>query len=133
MIMPVKYTDDMCADALTQRALGVKWAVIDTQYGEGIRIAAQRYDARLRKQRSRAATEQRVELPLPPGTAAALTRICEAAGDAPVALLSTVIHMLDQVRLTDPATFKYLTTPQRADVSNVVQRHIHRIGGDSDE
>lgn len=133
MIMPVKYTDDMCADALAQRAKGVKWAVIDTQYGEGIRVAVQRYDARLRKQRSRAATEQRVELPLPPGTAAALTRICEAAGDTPVALLSTVIHMLDQIRLTDPATFQYLTTPPRADVSNVVQRHFHRIGGDSDE
>lgn len=133
MIMPVKYTDDMCAQALAQRATGVKWSAIDLQFGDGIRVAAARYDARLRKQRSRAATEQRVEIPLPAGTCAALQRVCEAAGDAPVALLSTVIHMLDQIRLTDPATFKYLTTPQRADVSNVVQRHIHRIGGDSDE
>ena len=133
MIIPVKYTDDMCADALAQRAKGVKWAVIDTQYGEGIRVAVQRYDARLRKQRSRAATEQRVELPLPPGTAAALTRICEAAGDAPVALLSTVIHRLDYLWTVAPVLFADITAPQRADVSNVVQRHIHRIGGDSDE
>ena len=133
MIMPVKYNPPTVAKALAERNSGVKWSVLQATYGTGIKSAVEREMARLRKQRSRAATEQRVELPLPPGTAAALTRICEAAGDEPVSLLSTVTHRLDQIRLDDPATFEYLTRPLKTDISGVVARRAHLIGADCDE
>lgn len=137
MIMPIRYTEEMILDAKARRGAGTKWAVLDEEYGDGIRMAVSKHDARVRKARSRAATEQRVELPLPPGTAAALARICEASGDSPVGTISLVIHTLDDCRANHPEIFKYLTTPPRTDVTNVVERHAHRIGapvpGDEDE
>lgn len=139
--MPIRYTEEMILDAKTRRAAGTKWAVLDEEYGDGIRMAVSKHDARVRKARSRAATEQRVELPLPPGTAAALARICEASVDTPVGLLSLLIHNVDKLsrgeQIGDRGLFLLLTTPPRTDVTNVVERHAHRIGapvpGDEDE
>jgi tRNA G37 N-methylase Trm5 len=85
-----------------------------------------------RKRRSRAATGGRIELPLPPGTHAALERVCKAADDAPVALLSHMVHVLDALRETAPEQFKLLTA-YHTDVSTVVQRYLHLIGEDNDQ
>lgn len=137
MIIPLRYTEEMILDAKARRAAGANWSVLDEQYGDGIRMAVSKHDARVRKARSRAATEQRVELPLPPGTAAALARICEASGDTPVGILSLLIHKFDAMLVEEPVRFHLLTLPPRADVTNVVERHAHRIGapvlGDDDE
>lgn len=131
MIMPIKYTDQMVAEALAMRKRGEKQAVIHATFGEGIESAIRRVQARDRKRASRAGVGSRVELPLPKGTAAALERICAAADDAPVALLSQQIHKLDQLLAGDRAAFdawvRYGT--QLGDLS----KYIERIGGDSDE
>lgn len=115
MIMPVKYTDEMVAEALAMRKRGEKQAVIQATFGQGIESAIRRVQARDRKRASRAGIGSRVELPLPKGTAAALERVCEAAGDTPVALLSQQIHKLDQLLGRDRAAFdawvRYGTTP----------------------
>lgn len=81
-----------------------------------------------RKRKSRAKLGTRVELPLPPGTAAALARICEASGDTPVGLLSLLIHKFDAMLVEEPVRFHLLTLPPRADITDVVERHAHRIG-----
>lgn len=86
-----------------------------------------RYKAKLRKRNSRASAEQRIELPLPAGTAAALRRVCEAAGDEPVAVISLVLHILDEAREKHPDIFKYLTT-YRTDVTAVAARYADLIG-----
>lgn len=84
-----------------------------------------------RKRRSRASVAHRIELPLPDGTAAALERVCVAAGDVPVALLSQQIHLLDRMLRLDPAKFAELTG-YKIDVSSVVAKHIDKIGNESD-
>lgn len=132
MIMPIKYTDQMVADALAMRARGEKQAVIHATFGAGIESAITRVQARDRKRASRAGIGSRVELPLPKGTAAALERICEAAGDAPVALLSQQIHKLDQLLAGDRAAFDAWVRYGN-NVAGVAARHIERIGGDSDD
>lgn len=93
----------------------------------GIRAACKRYQAKLRKRNSRASAEQRIELPLPAGTAAALRRVCEAAGDEPVALLSQQIHMLDRVLAADAGLFERLTRYD-TDVTAVAARYAELIG-----
>jgi tRNA G37 N-methylase Trm5 len=129
MVMPVRYTDEMVAEAVRLRKAGTKWAVIDAKYGEGIRMAVKRVEARERKRLSRASVAGRIELPLPPGTHAALERVCLAADDAPVALLSHMVHVLDALREAAPEQFKLLTA-YHTDVSTVVQRYLHLIGED---
>lgn len=131
MVNTIKYTDEMVADALAMRARGEKQAVIHLTYGEGIESAIRRVQARDRKRASRA-NVGRVELNLPKGTAAALERVCEAAGDAPVALLSQQIHKLDQLLTGDRAAFDAWVRYGN-NVAGVAARHIERIGGDSDE
>lgn len=130
-----QYTDEQCAHSLSVLATH-NWATQE-RHLPGIRAACKRYQAKLRKRNSRAGAEQRIELPLPAGTAAALRRVCEAAGDEPVALLATVVHQLDHIMLTDPATFEFLTRPPRADVTAVAARYADRIGapapGEDDE
>lgn len=128
--MPVKYTDEMCIEARKQRAAGVKWSVLDAQYGRGIRVAVSRLRARERKAASREG-KGRVELNLPDGTAAALKRVCEAACDAPVALLSQQIHKLDQLLAGDREAFD-MWVRYGTNVANVAARHIDRIGGSDD-
>ncbi len=46
MIMPIKYTDEMVAEALAMRAKGVKQAVIHHIYGKSIEMAIRRVRAR---------------------------------------------------------------------------------------
>lgn len=91
-----------------------------------------RYKAKLRKRNSRASAEQRIELPLPAGTAAALRRVCEAAGDEPVALLSQQIHLLDRVLVADAELFAKLTRYD-TDVTDVAARYAHLVGGPEQE
>lgn len=130
MANTIKYTDSMVAEALAMRARKVKQVVIHATFGEGIEAAIRRVQARDRKRASRESVGARVELPLPEGTAAALERVCAAAGDVPVALLSQQIHKLDQLLTGDRAAFdawvRYGT--QLGDLS----KYIERIGG-SDE
>jgi hypothetical protein len=126
------YTDLDCGIALRELDCGKTWPDLE-QSMPGIQAAVRRYQAKLRKRNSRASAEQRIELPLPAGTAAALRRVCEAAGDEPVALLATVVHQLDHIMLTDPATFEFLTRPPRADVSKVAARYAHLVGGPEQE
>lgn len=132
MVNHIKYTDQIVADALAMRARGEKQAVIHATFGEGIESAIRRVQARDRKRASRAGIGSRVELPLPKGTAAALERVCEAAGDAPVALLSQQIHKLDQLLAGDRAAFDAWVRYGN-NVAGVAARHIERIGGDGDE
>lgn len=136
MVNTIKYTDQMVADALAMRARGEKQAVIHLTYGEGIESAIRRVQARDRKRASRAGIGSRVELPLPKGTAAALERVCEAAGDAPVALLSQQIHKLDQLLTGDRAAFDAWVRYGN-NVAGVAARHIDKVGapapGDDDE
>lgn len=126
MIMPIKYTDSMVAEALAMRARGEKQVVIQATFGEGIESAIRRVAARDRKRASRAKVG-RVELNLPAGTAAALGRVCEAAGDAPVALLSQQIHKLDQLLAGDRAAFDAWVRYGN-NVAGVAARHIDKVG-----
>lgn len=65
-----------------------------------------RHNAKLRKQASRAAAEPVLSLPLPPGTAAALERVCAAARfDDPRELIATQIHRLDALLACDRHAF----------------------------
>lgn len=130
-----QYTDKQCEAALAAYRDGHCWKSRE-QMQPGIQAAVRRYQAKLRKRNSRASAEQRIELPLPAGTAAALRRVCEAAGDEPVALLSQQIHMLDKLREGNPSLFKWLTTHQ-VEVATVAARYADRIGapapGEDDE
>lgn len=134
MIMPIKYTDEMVAEALAMRERGEKQAVIHATFGEGIESAIRRVAARDRKRRSRLAGVI-VELRMPNGTAAALERVCTAAGDEAVALLSQQIHKLDQVLAGDRAAFdiwvRYGT--QVGDLSKYIERIGAPSPGDEDE
>lgn len=120
------YTDEQCEAAIAEFNEGFPWAQLDAKQ-PGIWSAVRRYQAKLRKRNSRASAEQRIELPLPAGTAAALRRVCEAAGDEPVALLSQQIHMLDRVLDADATLFAKLTRYE-TDVTAVVARHIDQLG-----
>lgn len=135
MVNHIKYTDEMVAEALALRVRGEKQAVIHATFGEGIESAIRRVAARDRKRASRAG-KGRLELNLPAGTATALERVCEAAGDAPVALLSQQIHKLDQLLAGDRAAFDAWVRYGN-NVAGVAARHIERIGapapGDEDE
>lgn len=131
MANTIKYTDQMVAEALAMRKRGEKQAVIHATFGAGIESAIIRVQARDRKRASRESVGARVELPLPEGTAAALERVCAAAGDVPVALLSQQIHLLDRMLRLDPAKFAELTG-YKIDVSSVVAKHIDKVGGDPD-
>lgn len=126
------YTDEQC-EAAVKSTLSVHRL---EQAQPGITAAVRRYQAKLRKRNSRASAEQRIELPLPAGTAAALRRVCEAAGDEPVAVISLVLHILDEAREKHPDIFKYLTT-YRTDVTAVAARYADLIGapapGEDDE
>lgn len=65
-----------------------------------------RHNAKLRKQASRAAAEPVLSLPLPPGTAAALERVCAAAGfDDPRELIAAQVHRLDALLASDRHAF----------------------------
>lgn len=120
-----QYTDEQCAHSLSVLATH-NWATQE-RHLPGIQSACKRYQAKLRKRNSRASAEQRIELPLPAGTAAALRRVCEAAGDEPVALLAQQIHMLDKLREGNPSLFNWLTTHQ-VDVATVAARYADLIG-----
>jgi hypothetical protein len=127
----MNYTDEQCEGALALWDQPHYRKQLEGSY-PGITAAVRRYQAKLRKRNSRASAEQRIELPLPAGTAAALRRVCEAAGDEPVAAISRVIHVLDEAREKHPEIFKYLTT-YRTDVTDVAARYAHLVGGDTDE
>lgn len=126
MIMPVKYDPETVAKAIKMRHGGAKWSVLEATFGPGITGACNREMARLRKQRSRATTEQRLEVPLPAGTAAALARVCEAASDEPVALLCQQIHKLDELRQGSPELFRALTA-HRTDVAAVIAKYLEAL------
>ena len=126
------FTDDQCIAFLTMSHKPDAQAAFEQRY-PGITAAVRRYQAKLRKRNSRASAEQRIELPLPAGTAAALRRVCEVAGDEPVALLATVVHQLDHIMLTDPTTFEFLTRPPRADVTAVAARYADLIDAPAPE
>lgn len=80
----------------------------DPFYGSTAEL--KRHNAKLRKQASRAAAEPVLSLPLPPGTAAALERICAAAGfDDPRELIAAQIHRLDALLTSDRHAFKEQT------------------------
>lgn len=69
-----------------------------------------RHNAKLRKQASRAAAEPVLSLPLPSGTAAALTRICAASGfDDPRELIAAQLHRLDALLTSDRHAFDQQT------------------------
>lgn len=69
-----------------------------------------RHNAKLRKQASRAAAEPVLSLPLPPGTAAALERICAAAGfDDSRELIAAQVHRLDALLASDRHAFDQQT------------------------
>lgn len=130
-----QYADASCKNYLELVADGHSPDKLE-QLNPGIQAAVRRYQAKLRKRNSRASAEQRIELPLPAGTAAALRRVCEAAGDEPVALLSQQIHMLDRVLAADAALFQRLTRYD-TDVTAVAARYADLIGapasGEDDE
>lgn len=126
-----QYTDKQCEAALAAYRDGHCWKSRE-QMQPGIQAAVRRYQAKLRKRNSRASAEQRIELPLPAGTAAALRRVCEAAGDEPVAVISLVLHILDEAREKHPDIFKYLTT-YRTDVTAVAARYADLIGAPAPE
>lgn len=130
MILPIKYTDEMVAEALAMRERGEKQAVILATFGEGIESAIRRVAARERKRRSRLAGVI-VELRLPNGTHAALERVCAAAGDVPVALLSQQIHKLDQLLAGDRAAFDAWV--RYGTVVGDLSKYIDRIGVDRDD
>ena len=90
-----------------------------------------RIAARDRKRASRAGVGSRIELPLPTGTAAALERVCAAAGEAPVALLSQQIHKLDQLLAGDRAAFDAWVRYGN-NVAGVAARHIDKVGRDDE-
>jgi len=46
MIMPIKYTDEMVAEAMAMRANGTKQSVLHHIYGQGIEAAIRRVRAR---------------------------------------------------------------------------------------
>lgn len=125
-----KYTDSMVHEALAMRARKVNQVVIHATFGAGIEAAIRRVQARDRKRASRADVAQRVELNLPEGTAAALKRVCDAAGDVPLALLSQQIHKLDQLLAGDRAAFDAWVRYGN-DMAGVVGKYIERIGGES--
>lgn len=125
-----QYSDDDCIVALAVIEEGDSLSEQEL-YKPGITAAVRRYQAKLRKRASRADSGQRIELPLPAGTAAALRRVCEAAGDEPVAVISLVLHVLDEAREKHPDIFKYLTT-YRTDVTAVAARYAHLVGGEPD-
>jgi len=116
------YTDEQCAEL-------IEWG---GTFSADQAAAVRRYQAKLRKRNSRASAEQRIELPLPAGTAAALRRVCEAAGDEPVALLSQQIHVLDRVLAADAGLFAKLTRYD-TDVTDVAARYAHLVGGSEQE
>lgn len=111
----------------------MKQVVIHATFGPGIEAAIRRVQARDRKRASRADVAQRIELNLPEGTAAALKRVCDAAGDVPLALLSQQIHkLLAGNRAAFDGWVRYGN-----DVAGVVARHIDKVGaaapGEDDE
>ena len=70
------------------------------------RTDAQREADRARKAKSRAKCGGLIELPLPPGTAAALDRVAEAAGfEDRRELIAMQIHKLDQLLQGDRHAF----------------------------
>lgn len=70
-----------------------------------------RHNAKLRKQASRAKADPVLELPLPPGVAAALERICTAAGfEDPRELIDLQIRRLDALLISDRHLFDSLTS-----------------------
>lgn len=135
MSNPVKYPDETVEAAYALRRTGAKWSVVHATFGPGIETAVRRLMARDRKRASRAAIGSRIELPLPEGTAAALERICAAAGDEAVALLSQQIHKLDQLLAGDRAAFdtwvRYGT--QVGDLSKYIERIGAPVPGDADD
>lgn len=125
------YADENCENYLELVADGHSPDRLE-QMNPGITAAVRRYQAKIRKRNSRASAEQRIELPLPAGTAAALRRVCEAAGDEPVALLSQQIHMLDRVLAADAALFQRLTRYD-TDVTAIAARYADLIGAPAPE
>lgn len=134
MSNPHAYPDDIVEAAYAERRAGAKWIVLHKTYGVGIETAVRRLMARDRKRSSRAALG-RVELNLPEGTAAALERVCAAAGDKAVALLSQQIHKLDQLMAGDRTAFdtwvRYGT--QVGDLSKYIERIGAPVQGDDGE
>ena len=132
---PPAYSEEIVEAAYKLRRTGAKWAVVHATFGVGIETAVRRLMARDRKRASRAGVGSRIELPLPGGTAAALERVCAAAGDAPGALLSQQIHKLDQLLAGDRAAFdvwvRYGT--QLGDLSKYIERIGAPVQGDDDE
>lgn len=69
-----------------------------------------RHNAKLRKQASRARGPDYLMLPLPQGTAAALSRVIRAAGfDDPRELIAAQIHQLDALLTSDRHAFDQQT------------------------
>ena len=80
--------------------------------------------ATLRKRRSRAKLGQRIELPLPPGTAEALARICHAGSfEDQREAISTMIHRIDALLQQHPEAVRLLSHPVSAgDLSHYLER-----------
>lgn len=77
---------------------------------EGDKAALKRHNNKLCKQASRAKADPVLQLPLPPGIAAALDRVCKAGGfEDPRELIDLQIRKLDALLTSDRQLFDELT------------------------
>lgn len=80
------------------------------QIFDGDKAALKRHNNKLCKQASRAKADPVLQLPLPPGIAAALDRICAAGGfEDPRELIDLQIRRLDALLASDRQLFNALT------------------------
>lgn len=77
---------------------------------DGDKAALKKHNNKLCKQAARAKADPVLELPLPPGIAAALARVCEAGGfEDPRELIDLQIRRLDALLTSDRHLFEQLT------------------------
>lgn len=93
---------------------------------EGTPAELKRHNNKLCKREARAAAPE-FSMPLPTGTSAALTRVADAAGCSPQELLTTHIHLLDELLSSgDCHTFKRFT--ERTVTVSGLEKYFHLIG-----
>lgn len=92
-----------------------------------------RHNNKLCKRAARAVADPTLVLPLPPGIAAALDRVCKAGGfEDPRELLSTLVLKLEAIwDAGDRHQFEYLTT-MTVSVSGL-EKFFHVLGAEPEE
>jgi len=93
---------------------------------EGTPAELKRHNNKLAKRAARAAAPE-FSMPLPTGTSAALSRVADAAGCSPQELLTTHIHLLDELLSSgDCHTFKRFT--ERTVTVSGLEKYFHLLG-----